>query len=157
MTVQTYAGIQKLAIIEKYGVKIGKEEWDEIQEYYSYWIGKVRETCNYYDGKIPEKYLEEIDMQALFFEGVRNAYNYMYSQQSKMPDFSGSLPEYWVVNPIPASYFISYDGCTFLERTITFQEFMGFLALGVAKKCWTIDDAINHVVSACRANKLLEV
>lgn len=162
MSMQTSAESKKKheqALIERFGVKIGKEEWDEIQSYYSYWSTEVRRMDTYYSGqnkKIPVKYMEELDRQRLFFDAVRNVHDYMHKQQSRMSDFSGHLADYWVVNSAPGSYWVSYDGKSIQKRVATFQELMGFLALGVARSCWSIEDAFDSVVTECRASKLLK-
>ena len=161
MSVQTSADIKKQreqALIERFGVKIGRTEWNEIQDYYFYWSAEVSRMSTYYSDKnrnIPEEYREKLDRQRMFFEAVRNVHNYMYKLQSRMSDFTGELEDYWIINPAPASYLVSCEGISPQWRVASFQELIGFFALGVARRCWSIEDVLDRPVSECRARKLL--
>lgn len=161
MCVQTSADVKKQkeqALIEKFGVKIGNDEWSEIQDYYSYWSAEVSRMSTHYSDRnrrIPEEYREKLDRQRMFFEAVRNAHDYMYKLQSRMSDFTGELEDYWIINIAPASYLVSYEGISLQGRVASFQELIGFFALGVARGCWSIEDVLDRPVSECRARKLL--
>lgn len=161
MSVQTSADVRKQreqALIEKFVVKIGNAEWNEIQDYYSYWLAEVGRIASHYSDRnrnVPEEYRDRLDRQKMFFEAVRNAHDYMYKLQSRMSDFTGELEDYWIINVAPASYLVSYEGPSLQGRVASFQELIGFFALGVARRCWSIEDVLDRPVTECRASKLL--
>lgn len=146
-------------LIDRFGVAIGSAEWKEIRDFCDDYSAEVSKKLDYFaekDIEVPAEYMERIAQEREFLNMVRLVHEYMYSQQSKMSDFSGVLREYWIVNPAPSQYMVSYNGNS-LEKTVaSYQELMGFLALGVARGCWTIQDALEHVVTECMVQKLLE-
>lgn len=161
MSVQTSADVRKQkeqAMIENSVVKIGNDEWNEIQDYYSYWLDEVGRIDSHYSDRsmnIPEEYRYKLDRQKMFFDAVSKAHEYMYKMQSRMSDFTGKLEDYWIINAAPASYLVSYEGASLQGRVASFQELIGFFALGVARRCWSIEDALDRPVTECRASKIL--
>ena len=156
MSVQASASAKEQ--VEPTWVKIGNDEWKEIQNYYQHWYDRTDEMISRYSEKkleLPEEYQEEIKRHAEFLTSVRHVHEYMCMIQPKQEE--DETHEYWIANPRPGSFYVSYDGQELQRTTASFQELMGFLALGVARGCWSIDDARDHVVTKCNAKKLLAV
>ena len=162
MTMQAKKALKKMTeqeLIEQFGIKIGNEEWKEILRYYFYWKEETERFVASFERRkinIPVEYQESLEMQRTFFSALSSVHEYKYGTKLADTDLLVNHNPFWIINLEDASYQVSYDGIKLEKGNASFQEFMEFLAFGIAKKQWTVEAAIFHTVSKCRVKNLLE-
>ena len=139
MKTQTIANQKGQEMIEKFGVKIGADVWEELEEF----LSGYEETSE----ASPEKVLfsdtngaeyKAQDFVALFKKMI-------CAMDIAQRDFKREFKEYYIVTPKPTIFYVGYEGGELRTTLPTETELLPFLFLGIARGAWTIEDAIYHI------------
>lgn len=150
MSAQTSVTIERMKdeeLVDKFGVWIGQDEWNDVLD----WSDDVIDLfSSYQEGKtkIPEEDANELMLQYEYAASVRNLSNYYAICKT---DFS----EFWIVNPKPASYLSANQDKKIRKGCASYSELLVFLVLGVARGVWTAVEARYHLASECTATKFI--
>ena len=141
MATQTIATTKGQEMIEKFGVKIGGEAWQEIEDF----LRRYKENSDsefspdnvlFFDTEGGEHKEEE------FVELFKNMVKTIgiLARDSKK-----EFHEYYIITEGPLKFSLGYEYGIIREELPTYTELLPFLFLGIARGAWTIEDAIYHI------------
>lgn len=140
MTTQTIAPTKSEELIEKCGIKIGAEVWQELEEFFKRYeknSGSEFSPDNVIFSDTEGKEYKEKDF-------VNNLKKMISAMSILARDSKREFPEYYIITEKPLWFYLGYEDGNIRTQPPTYTELLPFLLLGIARGTWTIEDAIYH-------------
>ena len=139
MAMQTIATTKGQEMIEKFGVKIGAEVWEELEKF----LSNAEENSQFCSENVLFLDTKGVEYKEQdFVELFKKTLSAMdIAQRETKREFL----EYYIVTPKPTIFYVGYEGGDIRSNIPTTTELMPFLFLGIARGAWTIEDAIYHI------------
>ena len=139
MATQAIATKNGQEMIEKFGVKIGADVWEELEEFLSDYEENFEASPeNVFFSDTNGADYKEQDFVELFKKMI-------CAMNIAQRDFKREFQEYYIVTPKPTIFYVGYEGGDIRSNIPTNTELLPFLLLGIARGAWTIEDAIYHI------------
>lgn len=139
MAMQTIATTKGQEMIEKFGVKIGAEVWEELEKF----LSNAEESSQFCSEKVLFLDTKGVEYKerdfVVLFKKIISAMD--IAQRKSKREFL----EYYIVTPKPTIFYVGYEWGDIRSNSPTTIELMPFLFLGIARGAWTIEDAIYHI------------